>query len=98
MRAAIGAADLDASSARVTSGSSTQSTAAISIAAEPVRATTVLRLDAIIGGLPSRWRRLARDPEKWEPVFGKDHAQEIRRPARTVRFYWSFVVSGHVMK
>jgi hypothetical protein len=22
-----------------------------------------------------RLLRLARDPEKWEPVFGKDHAQ-----------------------
>jgi hypothetical protein len=21
------------------------------------------------------WRRLEHDPEKWKPVFGKDHAQ-----------------------
>src|SRR3954453_4049687 len=25
---------------------------------------------------------LARDPEKWEPVFGKDHAQGNNMPAR----------------
>jgi hypothetical protein len=33
-----------------------------------------------IGGITfvagaSRAERLAHDPEKWEPVFGKDHAQ-----------------------
>jgi biopolymer transport protein TolQ len=29
---------------------------------------------------PRRFERLAHDPEKWEPVFGKDHAQESRKP------------------
>jgi hypothetical protein len=50
MRAAIGPADLDASSARVTFGRSTQITAAISIRAEPARVAAFLRLNAIIIG------------------------------------------------
>src|ERR1700716_413762 len=58
MRASIGAADLDWLCARATSGGCTQRTAAIRIAAEPARAATLLRLDAIIvGSFPACGRR-----------------------------------------
>jgi len=33
------------------------------------------------GGVAHRFRALAHDPEKWIPVFGKDHAQKQKPQA-----------------
>jgi len=47
------------------------------IALSPVGALANLVSEIAAGGVTSRRgeRRLEHDPEKWEPVFGKDHAQ-----------------------
>src|SRR5215471_1733483 len=55
--------------------------------AERKRVSRTAELDMVDGPV-AKGRTLARDPEKWVPVFGKDHAQDkgvsVAKPTRSM--------------